>query len=96
MVFMAKNIAVIKALKKYQELIADLTPKIFSAFALALKEMGYDKDQIYDILSLTQEIWQQSTDKGIDLVKWCNDEVDIEMNRPINDKSKPGGGFNNG
>lgn len=93
---MAKNNAVIMAMRKYQELVADLIPKVFSSFAIALHELEYDKEQIYDVLSLTQEIWQQSTDKGIDLVKWCNEEVQIEMSRVVGDKAKPGGGSNNG
>lgn len=91
-----KNNAVLIALKHYQELVADLVPKIFSAFAIALKELGYSKEQILDVLSLTQEIWIQSTDKGINLIKWCNEEVEIEMARVVDDKAKPGGGSNNG
>ena len=59
--------------------INDTVPSIYAAIALALHRSGVLDDDINYIFSLSQSIWYESIEKGIDMIKMCEEETGISL-----------------
>ena len=76
---MAKSNTVIKLLKAYQEKTKMFIPEMYASFSLALKECEMANEDIKTILELTEAIWEQAGEKGVNLVKWAEEETGINL-----------------
>lgn len=83
---MAKNKQLIEFCKVLNARTADILPKLYSAFALALWEgLAMPEDEkveaIKDVIATTQEIWQAHADDEIDILERCRELTGIEIMR---------------
>ena len=82
----------IDAAKEYLfKRIDQITPNVYSAFALVLaKNYGWEAEQIATLFAETQSLWQDSLDDGRDMAQICLDELGIDV-RAGSDKGVNGG-----
>ena len=60
--------------------IDQLTPQIYSAFALVLHENhGWDAEQIATLFAETQSLWAESAADGRNMAQICLDEIGIDV-----------------
>lgn len=60
--------------------IVNLVPQIYAAIALALhREEGWGYKRINRLFAASQTIWEESVEKGIDMIKMCEDETGIQV-----------------
>ena len=60
------------------------TPQIYAAIAMALWELlgmpdEEKADAIEDIFAESQKIWEESIEKNIDMVEWCEEHTGINV-----------------
>ena len=67
-------------LRMYERRLKEMTPKIYSAFAIAMKrQMGAEYDDILAVLAETQYLWEQANDGKIDILKLCSEETGVDI-----------------
>ncbi len=67
--------------------VDNIVPRNYAAFALVLhRHYGFDQDQIADIITYTQDLYNQSLFEDFDIFKECSDEVGIDMYGEIHAK----------
>ena len=77
---MAKNNRLINQYKRMYLKIQQITPEVYAAIALALhREHGWDYECINDLFNASQDIWYESYDADINIIKMCHDETGIEL-----------------
>ena len=60
--------------------VDNIIPRNYAAFALVLhREYGFSQDDIVNIISATQELYNDSFFNNKDLFQECSDEVGIDM-----------------
>lgn len=92
---MKKNNNALKLLKIFQEQQKNLVPIYFSAFALALNDMtDMSKDDIKEVMEIAQAILDSCCEKNINIIKWAEDEIDIDLHSFSMVKSRAGGNNN--
>lgn len=67
--------------------VDNIVPRNYAAFALVLhRHYGFEQDQIADIITYTQDLYNQSLFEDFDIFKECSDEVGIDMYGEIHAK----------
>lgn len=67
--------------------VDNIVPRNYAAFALVLhRHYGFDQDQIADIITYTQDLYNQSLFEDFDIFSECSDEVGIDMYGEIHAK----------
>lgn len=60
--------------------IDQITPNVYSAFALVLAtNYGWEPEQIATLFAETQSLWADSLDDGRDMTQICLDELGIDV-----------------
>lgn len=66
--------------KRWKAHIREMVPKIYAAFCLVLhRQYHMDFDQLVNILTETQELWQSDGNGGFDILKTCSEETGINL-----------------
>lgn len=66
--------------KRWTSHIREMVPRIYAGFALTLhRQYHMDFDQIVNILTETQELWQSDGNGGFDILKTCSEETGINL-----------------
>ena len=69
----------------YQQ-INQITPQVYAGIALALNRFhGWEYEQIAELIEESQIIWQECVDSGVDMIKMCEDETGIDIQRKVNE-----------
>ena len=77
---MAKNNKLVNRYKEMYKQINQITPKVYAALALALhRECGWGYTRIAKVFSASQDIWDESNERGIDMIKMCEEETGITL-----------------
>lgn len=67
--------------------VDNIVPRNYAAFALVLhRHFGFTQEQIADIITWTQELYNESLFEDLDIFKQCSDEVGIDMYGEIHAK----------
>lgn len=85
---MAKNNQMIKLLKFYQEKEKMLIPEMYASFGLALLEKGMSADEVKETFELTQAFWDYTAEHKMNLVKWAEEKLDIDLHTFDTGKAK--------
>lgn len=87
---MAKNNALINAMKAFRIQLDVMLPKIYASIALALySELQLDNDTIERIFAKSQELWQISdelNDNGDFILKRCEEVTGLNIKYGVNSK----------
>ena len=77
---MAKNNKQINQYKEMYKQINQITPKVYAALALALhREYGWGYTRINRAFAASQDIWDESNERDIDMIKMCEEETGITI-----------------
>ena len=77
---MAKNNKLVNQYKEMYKQINQITPKVYAALALALhREYGWGYTRINRAFSVSQNIWDESNERGIDMIKMREEETGITL-----------------
>ena len=77
---MAKNNKLINQYKEMYKQIDQITPKVYAALALALhREYGWGYTRIARAFATSQDIWDESNERDIDMIKMCEEETGITL-----------------
>ena len=77
---MARRNPYIEQEKRYRRNLAEMVPKIYAAFAVALhRNYGFGFTRILRVLADTQDLWNKHVSNEIDIIKVCSDETGINM-----------------
>lgn len=69
-----------KFLLMYERRLKEMTPIVYSAFAIAMKrQMGAEYDDILAVLAETQYLWEQANDGNIDILRLCSEETGVNI-----------------
>lgn len=75
---MAKNNSFLNQVKMFKSQVVKITPKIYAGIALALhREYGWGYKRINDLISISQDIWNESVEAGTDILEMCEEETGI-------------------
>ena len=67
--------------------VDNIVPRNYAAFALVLsRHFGFTQEQIADIITWTQELYNESLFEDLDIFQQCSDEVGIDMYGEIHAK----------
>lgn len=74
------NKKLINKFKYMYQQIQNITPLVYAAIALALhRECGWGYTRINRVFALSQEIWIESEERGMDMIEMCKEETGIEL-----------------
>ena len=77
---MAKNNKLVNQYKEIYKQINQITPEVYAALALALhREYGWGYIRIAKVFAASQDIWDESNERGIDMIKMCEEETGITL-----------------
>lgn len=77
---MAKNNKLVNQYKEMYKQINQITPEVYAALALALhREYGWGYIRIAKVFAASQDIWDESNERGIDMIKMCEEETGITL-----------------
>ena len=77
---MAKNNKLVNQYKEMYKQINQITPKVYAALAIALhREYGWGYTRILRTFTASQDIWDESNERGIDMIKMCEEETGITL-----------------
>ena len=77
---MAKNNKLVNQYKEMYKQITQITPKVYAALALALhREYGWGYTRINRAFATSQDIWDESNERDIDMIKMCEEETGITL-----------------
>lgn len=62
----------------------ELVPNLYAAFGITLYDMGFDADQIEEIVMNTQKLWEENIGYEGDMIKRCEELTGIEFRRGTN------------
>ena len=69
----------------YQQ-INQITPQVYAGIALSLhRKYGWGFKRINDLFTESQAIWQECVDSGVDMIKMCEEETGIDIQRKVNE-----------
>lgn len=64
--------------------INQITPQVYAGIALALHRVfNWDYEQINDLFVASQEIWEECVNGNINMIKMCEDETGIDVQRKV-------------
>lgn len=77
---MAKNNYLIEQMKRLHTATHNITPEVYAGIALTLhRKYGWGYKRINALFSESQELWQECTDKGLNMRTMCLDETGIDL-----------------
>lgn len=77
---MSKNNDLINRYKLLSQRVTSITPWVYAGVALALhRKCGWGYQRINDLFTLSEEIWRECNEKGINMVDMCEEETGIEL-----------------
>ena len=77
---MAKNNKLVNQYKEMYKQINQITPKVYAALAIDLhREYGWGYTRILRTFTASQDIWDESNERGIDMIKMCEEETGITL-----------------
>lgn len=77
---MAKNNYLIEQMKRLHTATKNITPEVYAGIALTLhRKYGWGYKRINDLFSESQTLWEECTDKGLNMRAMCYDETGIEL-----------------
>ena len=77
---MSKNNKLVNQYKEMYKQINQITPKVYAALAIALhREYGWGYTRILRTFTASQDIWDESNEQGIDMIKMCEEETGITL-----------------
>ena len=77
---MAKNNKLVNQYKEMYKQINQITHKVYAALAIALhREYGWGYTRILRTFTASQDIWDESNERGIDMIKMCEEETGITL-----------------
>ena len=77
---MAKNNKLVNQYKEMYKQINQITPKVYAALAIALhREYGWGYTRILRTFTASQDIWDESNERDIDMIKMCEEETGITL-----------------
>ena len=77
---MAKNNKQVNQYKEMYKQINQITPEVYAALALALhREYGWGYIRIAKVFAASQDIWDESNERDIDMIKMCEEETGITL-----------------
>ena len=77
---MAKNNKLVNQYKEMYKQINQITPKVYAALAIALhREYGWGYTRILRTFTASQDIWDESNERRIDMIKMCEEETGITL-----------------
>ena len=81
---MGKNNYLINLQREFKRRIEHTVPLCYACIALALhREYGWGFIRINRLFVASQDIWQESLDKNVDMVQMCLDETGIECRSAV-------------
>lgn len=81
---MGKNNYLINLQREFKRRIEHTVPLCYACIALALhREYGWGFIRINRLFVASQDIWQESLDKNIDMVQMCLEETGIECRSAV-------------
>ena len=84
---MGKNNAFINAQKRAMKQALDVVPKVYAAIAISLqREYGWQYEDINALFNVSQEVWNECVETGVDMLKMCSDETGIDMQRKVSER----------
>ena len=85
---MAKNNRLIQQYKEMHKQIQNITPAVYAGIALALhRKCGWGYQRINDVFVLSQDIWNECVQSGVDMGKMCLEETGIDVQRKVEEKN---------
>ena len=77
---MAKNNKLVNQYKEMYKQINQITPKVYAALAIALhREYGWGYTRILRTFTASQDIWDESNERDVDMIKMCEEETGITL-----------------
>ena len=77
---MAKNNKLVNQYKEMYKQINQITPKVYAALAIALhREYGWGYTRILRTFTASQDIWDESNARDVDMIKMCEEETGITL-----------------
>ena len=77
---MAKNNKLVNQYKEMYKQINQITPKVYAALAIALhREYGWGYTRILRTFTASQDIWDESNERDIDMIEMCEEETGITL-----------------
>ncbi len=81
---MAGNKQYIRMVKEFRRRVEHIVPQCYACIALALhREFGWGFTRINRLFVSSQEIWNESIERDIDMVQMCLDETGIECRSAV-------------
>jgi hypothetical protein len=76
----AKNKAFIEQMKRLHTATHNITPEVYAGIALALhRKHGWGYKRINDLFMMSEELWRECNEKGINMRLMCEEETGIEL-----------------
>ena len=80
---MAKNNYLINLQREFKRRVEHVVPLCYACIALALhREFGWGFSRIHRLFVVSQDIWDESMERDIDMVQMCLEETGIECRSP--------------
>lgn len=76
---MAKN----KLALLVTQLTEDITLRVYAGMCVAIAEYCKDlkPDDIMQICELSEAVWEQTSNKNVDIYKWCKDVSGVDLTK---------------
>lgn len=71
-----------KLVEKYKFMykkIELLTPEIYASMAIMLHRKGFSTEEIEEMFSLSQEIWNECVNQDINMIEKCFEETGVSL-----------------
>lgn len=71
-----------KLVEKYKfmyQKIELLTPEIYASMAIMLHRKGFSTEEIEEMFSLSQEIWNECVNQDINMIEKCFEETGVSL-----------------
>lgn len=75
-----KNNLLIANMKRVQREINNVLPCVYAGIALSLhRKHGWGYKRINDLFKESQELWEEATEKGVNMAQMCLEETGIDV-----------------
>lgn len=80
-----KNNTLINQCKQLSKQVQNITPQVYAGIAPALyRKHGWEYEQINDLFTESQEIWNECVQDDVDTIAMCEEETGIECRSAVN------------
>lgn len=78
------NKRLVNQFKAMYQQINQITPQVYAGIALSLhRKYGWGFKRINDLFTESQAIWQECVDSGVNMIKMCEEETGIDIQRKV-------------